>query len=69
MKHMYGRAFRTYPVSRVLEDLDDIYHRRKVKWVFITDGNMVLNPARVMELCDTIIARKYKQLNLIGQAD
>lgn len=69
MKHMYGRTFRTYPISRVLEDLDDIYYQRKTRWVFITDDNMVLNPARVMELCDAIIARKYKQLNLIVQAD
>lgn len=27
MKHMYGRTFRTYPVSRVLADLDDIYYK------------------------------------------
>jgi len=66
---MYGRSFRTYPISRVLEDLDDIYYRRKVRWVFITDDNMVLNPARVMELCDAIISRGYKKLNLVVQAD
>ncbi len=69
MKHMYGRTFRTYPISRVLEDLDDIYFKRKVRWVFITDDNMVLNPGRVMELCDAIIARGYRKLNLVVQAD
>ncbi len=69
MKHMYGRTFRTYPISRVLEDIDDIYHKRKVRWIFITDDNMVLNPSRVMELCDAIIARKYKNLHLLVQAD
>ncbi len=69
MKHMYGRTFRTYPISRVLEDLDDIYYTRKVRWVFITDDNMVLNPRRVMELCDAIIARGYKKLNIVVQAD
>jgi len=69
MQHMYGRSFRTYPISRVLEDLDDIYYKRKVRWAFITDDNMVLNPARVMELCDAIIARDYKNLKLIVQAD
>lgn len=69
MKHMYGRTFRTYPIPRVLEDLDDIYYKRKVRWVFITDDNMVLNPGRVMELCDAIIARGYKKLNLVVQAD
>ena len=69
MKHMYGRTFRTYPISRVLEDLDDIYYKRKTCWVFIVDDNMVLNPKRVIELCDAIIARKYKNLNLVVQAD
>ncbi len=69
MRHMYGRTFRTYPVSRVLKDLDDIYYTRKTRWVFITDDNMVLNPSRVMELCDAIIARNYKGLNLVVQAD
>ncbi|MDD3815162.1 MAG: radical SAM protein [Desulfocapsaceae bacterium] len=69
MKHMYGRTFRTYPISRVLEDIDDIYYKRNVRSIFITDDNMVLNPSRVMELCDAIIARKYKNLKLIVQAD
>jgi anaerobic magnesium-protoporphyrin IX monomethyl ester cyclase len=69
MKHMYGRTFRTYPIDRVLEDLDDIYYKRKTRWVFITDDNMVLDPARVIELCDAIIARNYQGLNLVVQAD
>jgi anaerobic magnesium-protoporphyrin IX monomethyl ester cyclase len=69
MKHMYGRTFRTYPIERVLTDLDDIYYKRKTRWVFIVDDNMVLNPKRVIELCDAVIARKYKNLNLVVQAD
>ena len=69
MQHMYGRTFRTFPISRVLEDIDDIYYRRRTRWIFITDDNIVLSPARVMELCDAIIARNYRGLNLIVQAD
>ncbi len=69
MKHMYGRTFRTYPISRVMEDLDDIYYNCKSKWVFIADDNMVLNPKRVIALCDAIIARNYKGLILSVQAD
>ncbi|WP_246804031.1 B12-binding domain-containing radical SAM protein [Desulfosarcina cetonica] len=69
MKHMYGRTFRTYPIERVLADLDDIYYRKKVRWVFIVDDNMVLDPQRVMTLCDAIIARRYHKLNLVVQAD
>jgi anaerobic magnesium-protoporphyrin IX monomethyl ester cyclase len=69
MRHMYGRSFRTYPIERVLADLDDIYYKRRVRWVFIVDDNMVLNPKRVIALCDAIIARNYKKLNLVVQAD
>jgi anaerobic magnesium-protoporphyrin IX monomethyl ester cyclase len=69
MKHMYGRTFRTYPISRVLADIDDIYYNKKTRWIFITDDNMVLDPARVMALCDAIIARNYQGLNLVVQAD
>ncbi|MEJ2156697.1 MAG: radical SAM protein, partial [Desulfobacteraceae bacterium] len=69
MKHMYGRTFRTYPVERVLAELDDIYYKRRTRTVFIIDDNMVLNPKRVMEICDAIIERNYPKLNLIVQAD
>jgi anaerobic magnesium-protoporphyrin IX monomethyl ester cyclase len=69
MKHMYGRTFRTYPISRVLADIDDIYYQRKTRYIFITDDNMVLKPSRVIELCDAIIARKYDDLRIIVQAD
>ncbi len=69
MKHMYGRTFRTYPLERVMADLDDIYYKRKSRWVFIVDDNMVLNPKRVIALCDAIIARKYRGLNIVVQAD
>ncbi len=69
MKHMYGRSFRTYPISRVLEDIDDIYYKRKTRYIFITDDNMVLKPSRVIELCDAIIARNYDGLRIVVQAD
>jgi len=69
MRHMYGRSFRTYPIDRVLADLDDIYYKRKSRWAFIVDDNMVLNPKRVIALCDAIIARNYKNLKLVVQAD
>lgn len=69
MKNMYGRRFRAYPIGRVVDDIDDIYYNRKVKSIFITDDNMVLNPGRVRKLCDAIIAKKYKNLKLYVQAD
>ena len=69
IRHMYGRSFRTFPIERVLEDLDDIYFKRKTRWVFITDDNLVLDPDRVISLCDAIIQKKYKGLNIVTQAD
>jgi len=69
MRHMYGQSFRTFPIERVLADLDEIYYNCKTRFVFIVDDNMVLNPKRVIALCDAIIARKYKKLNLLVQAD
>lgn len=69
MRHMYGRSFRTFPIARVLDDIDDIYFRKKTRSIFVTDDNIALDPARLMELCDAIIARRYKGLQLSVQAD
>lgn len=69
ISHMYGRRFRVFPIDRVLADLDDIYYKRKTRFVFIADDNMVLNPQRVIELCDAIIAHGYRNLQLSVQAD
>ena len=69
IRHMYGKSFRTYPISRVLEDLDEICYRRRTRWIFIADDNLVLDPERVMDLCDAIIDRGYPKLKLVTQAD
>lgn len=66
---MYGQTFRTFPLERVLEDIDDIYYKRRTRWIFVADDNLVLDPERVIKLCDAIIARNYRGLNLIVQAD
>ncbi len=69
MKQMYGRTFRTFPIKKVIAQLDDIYYNRKTRFVFIVDDNLVLDPDRVMELCDAIIKRGYRKLKLAVQAD
>jgi len=69
IRHMYGRAFRPFPIERILADIDAIYYQRKVRWIFITDDNMVLDPDRVIALCEAIIARRYRNLNFVVQAD
>lgn len=69
IRHMYGRAFRPFPNERILADIDTIYHKLKKRWIFVSDDNFVMVPERVLELCDAIIARKYRNLVLIVQAD
>jgi len=69
IRHMYGKSFRTFPIERVLTDLDDIYYTQKTRWVFIADDNLVLDPEWVIAICDAIIARSYKNFNIVVQAD
>ncbi|MCF8080703.1 MAG: cobalamin-dependent protein, partial [Desulfobacterales bacterium] len=51
IRHMYGRRYRTFPIRRVLADLDDIYYRHKTRWVFISDDNFVLDSERAIRVC------------------
>jgi anaerobic magnesium-protoporphyrin IX monomethyl ester cyclase len=69
IRHMYGRSFRPYPMERILADIDTIYYTNKCRWIFISDDNFVLAPQRVIELCRSIIARRYRGLYFIVQAD
>ncbi|MCG6880907.1 MAG: B12-binding domain-containing radical SAM protein [Deltaproteobacteria bacterium] len=69
IRHMYGRSFRPFPLKRILADVDDIYFKRKVRWIFVSDDNFVLNPERVIALCDAIIKRGYRHLTFVVQAD
>jgi radical SAM superfamily enzyme YgiQ (UPF0313 family) len=66
---MYGRAFRPFPIERILADIDDIYYRRNVRWIFVSDDNMVLDPDRVITLCEAIVNRRYRGLHFVVQAD
>ena len=69
IRHMYGRSFRPFPIQRILADIDDIYYNKRCRWIFVSDDNMVLSPQRVIDLCDAIIARGYRNLHLLVQAD
>ena len=69
IRHMYGQSFRPFPIERILADIDDIYFNKKCRWIFVSDDNMVLSPPRVIELCAAIIARGYRHLHFVVQAD
>jgi len=65
MNHMYGRTYRSFPMERILADIEDIYVNRRTRWIFVADDNLVLEPDRVLALCDAIIARKHRGLNFV----
>ena len=69
IRHMYDRNFRTFPIERVIQDLDEIYYRKKTRWVFVSDDNIVLDTQRLTALCEAIIQRNYKGLTMVIQAD
>jgi anaerobic magnesium-protoporphyrin IX monomethyl ester cyclase len=69
IRHMYGRSFRVFPIERILADIDEIYFQRRCRRIFIVDDNMVLSPDWVMEVCQAIIGRGYRDLHFIVQAD
>jgi radical SAM superfamily enzyme YgiQ (UPF0313 family) len=69
MNHMYGQSFRTFPIEKILADIDDIYFNCNTRMIFIADDNMVLDSERVITICDAIISRNYKGLNFTVQAD
>jgi radical SAM superfamily enzyme YgiQ (UPF0313 family) len=56
-------------MERILADIDAIYYENRCRWIFISDDNFVLTPKRVIELCCAIIARRYKGLSFVVQAD
>lgn len=69
IRHMYGQSFRPFPIERILADIDDIYFNKRCRWIFVSDDNMVLSPPRVIELCEAIVARNYRHLHFVVQAD
>jgi len=67
IRAMYGRSFRAYPLPRVIEDLKDARaHGAEV--VFFVDDNITLNPARLEELCNRIVAEGLDDLHYFVQA-
>jgi anaerobic magnesium-protoporphyrin IX monomethyl ester cyclase len=63
---MYGRSFRKYEISRVIEDIKDA-QKHGAKFLFIVDDNITLDPERLGMLCDEIIASKLNSLHYMVQ--
>ncbi len=61
MQHMYGTSFRTYEISRVMEDLGNIKKVGSNIGLFV-DDNITLNPKRLLEICETIIKEGHDDM-------
>jgi anaerobic magnesium-protoporphyrin IX monomethyl ester cyclase len=64
---MYGRSFRKYEISRVIEDIRDA-QKHGAKSLFIIDDNVTLDPERFGDICDEIIASKLNSIDYEVQA-
>lgn len=64
---MYGQSFRTYPINRVLDDIESC-KRNGVKGISFSDDNITLNPNHLKNLCDGIIDRNLDDLQYFVQA-
>ena len=64
--HMYGTTFRTYDISRVIEDLEDV-RKAGGNMVGFIDDNITLNPKRFTELCQAITREGYNDMNYWAQ--
>jgi len=67
INHMYGRSFRKYEISRIIEDIRDARdHGAGI--VGMADDNITLDLNRLEDMCDEIIAAKLNNLNYALQA-
>ncbi len=58
MFHVMGPTFRTYSATRVLDDLEFLYHEYGTNYFEFFDDNFTLNKKRTLEICRGIVQRK-----------
>lgn len=67
INQMYGRSFRVYPISRVLEDVRRI-REMGIRGVMIVDDNINLERKRFKELLSAIIDEGLNDMEYVTQA-
>lgn len=67
IREMYGKSFRKYKTSRVIEDIQDA-KKHGAKFIFITDDNITLDTKRFNQLCQAIIDNNLNSMKYIIQA-
>jgi radical SAM superfamily enzyme YgiQ (UPF0313 family) len=63
---MYGRAFRTYPIDRVMADIADS-KAHGANWIVLSDDNIALDVERFEAICDAIVAHGHHDLRYVIQ--
>lgn len=53
----FGRVWRSRSAESVLEELASVYHDFRFRGVAFVDDNFTLSPARVIQICNGILAR------------
>ena len=66
IRHMYGRSFRKYEISRVINDIENAKRLGK-KSLFFSDDNLTLNVKRFEEICDAIIESGNNDIHYFAQ--
>jgi len=68
IKLMYTTPYRTYSLSRVIEDIKNIKQfQPQTKRIFFVDDNITADPKRFEELCDLIIENKLNTFKFSTQ--
>ncbi len=65
---MYGSGYRRYEIDRVIADIAAAAEAG-AEGIFMVDDNINLEPGRVGELCEAIVAAGLDRLEYISQAD
>jgi len=63
---MYGRTFRRFPITRIIEDLARI-RKQGTKAVFFTDDNITCDIGHFREVCKAIVAEGLNDLTYMVQ--
>ncbi len=58
-KTVFGQGYRSMSAKRILEEMDEIANKYKIKSVIIFDDLFTVDKNRVREVCNGIIEKKY----------
>ncbi|MGA2678401.1 MAG: radical SAM protein [Sedimentisphaerales bacterium] len=70
LREMFGRNVRFRSPQSILQEIDELVKKYKVKTVLFTDDNMTINKRWLFEICDGIKERNYNLIiGVQGKAD